>query len=143
MPLEDSWQTAIGWRSDDPEQEVRVVENGAAELTLRVVRRRDATVTGRVIATGAFLTIFGIASLVWFLRPTRWFGSGVAALLPLVTGVAGIAWATALVPSWPGWLLVAGSLTLAVGRATGAPRDAPSPVVGAGDSTAWLPDGRG
>lgn len=144
LPLEASWQDAIGWRADDPDA-VRVAEAGDAALTVRVVRVGDATVSARAVVTAVLLAVFGLGSLAWFRASgsRSWWGRRRAVpVVWLIGGLSGIAWAILLVPAWPGWVAVAAALVAVVWRAVSGGRARPAGGIGAGDSTAFVPAAR-
>jgi hypothetical protein len=145
LPLEASWQDAVGRGSADAGT-ARVAEAGDAVLTLRVVRVGDATVSDRALATAVLLVGFGLGSLAWF-RVSRPFPrSGRASSVPVVALLAALvggAWALLLVPAWPGWLAVVAAGAIALWRAVAGRRQAASAGIGAGDSTVFLPVARG
>lgn len=145
LPLEASWQDAVGWRSDDAGT-VRVVEAGDASLAVRVVRVGDATVSARALATAVLLAVFGLASLAWFRasRPFPWWGRARSVpVVALLAALVGGTWGLLLVPAWPGWLAVVAAVGLAAWGAVAGRRRVSSAGIGAGDSTALLPAARG
>jgi hypothetical protein len=80
--------------------------NGAeGRLLIRAVRPRDGSVRGRAIATLMLVACGAVAWLAW----RRGWGGRFRAASPLAgaaAAAAGMAWLAALVPAWPGVLLL-------------------------------------
>jgi len=100
LPLEESWQDAIGWR-DGADGGVRVVSAGGEPIGVRLATEPDATLGGRALVAMALVAACGLVALgaALGLPPPN---AGATAWVLLL---AGISWAMLLVPGWPGWLL--------------------------------------
>jgi hypothetical protein len=110
--VDDAWNRA--WevaemrdRHAAPMAVVAATEAGRADarLVIRAVRPRDGSVRGRAVATLMLVAWGAAAWIAW----RRGWGGGLRVSRPLVGAAAvvvGLAWLVALVPPWPGGLLV-------------------------------------
>jgi hypothetical protein len=111
-PLEESWERAL---EPAGAERVRAVTPGDHGLTVRVVDLEDPSRSPRTAATAL---LAACAAWTWLTarRRTRFWGRA-AAVTPWLLVGAGAAWVTMLVPTLPGWLLLAaGGLAVAVAR---------------------------
>ena len=114
--LEASGESAVEAAFAEPP--VRVAAPGDDGITVRVVRKLDASLPARAAATVGLATI---AALAWFAsrRGTAWWprlptdGDRGG---PWLLAATGAGWAAVLVPALPGWLLLAAGVAWLVMR---------------------------
>jgi hypothetical protein len=100
-----SFLAAASPATDGPRMEPVMIEGEAGRLTMRAVRRPDATAGGRALATLSLLAGCGAA---WILTRRGWpaWMPSPAAAWPWTGAAAGLAWIVWLAPAWPGAALL-------------------------------------
>jgi len=87
--------------ADGPRLEPVMIEGEAGRLTIRAVRRPDASAGGRALAT---LSLLAGCAAAWTLSRRGWpaWMPSPAVSWPWIAAVAGLAWIVWLAPAWPG-----------------------------------------
>lgn len=146
--VDDAWSRAWDMaetreRRSPPVGIVAAAAGDGAEgrLVMRAVRPRDGSVRGRAIAT---LMLVACGAVAWFASRRGW-GGRFRVSVPLAGAVAaavGSGWLVALVPAWPGslLLLLGGAVAARGWWPRRAPEDVVPPAIDVGTaSTIYLP----
>lgn len=112
--------------ADGPRMEPVMIEGETGRLTIRAVRRPDATAGGRALATLSLLAGCGAA---WIFTRRGWpaWMPSPAVSWPWIAAIAGLTWLVWLAPAWPGAALLLAAVSTLGGRHWPRPRRAAGP----------------